>query len=145
MNTDNCSSCELHDYGNDPFVVNIDRVAKLNTNFRTALWTGRHLQVTLMSLLPGEDIGLEMHPDLDQFLKIESGRGTVKMGRSKDNMNIQKQIDNDFAVIVPAGTWHNIRNTGNSTMKIYSIYAPVQHPYGTVHRTKAIAMKNEHH
>ena len=127
---------ELKDYGPLPLVVNIDKATKQNTNFRTALWTGSHLQVTLMSINVGDDIGLEIHPDTDQFIRIEDGQGIVRMGRSKDNLDFQANASDDFAIMIPAGTWHNIINTGNKPLKVYSIYAPPHHPRGTVHVTK---------
>jgi mannose-6-phosphate isomerase-like protein (cupin superfamily) len=133
------------DYGPAPFVVNIDRFAELNTNYRTALWTGRHLQVTLMSIRVGGDIGLEMHPDLDQFIRVESGYGLVKMGSGKNKLNLQQKVDDDYAIVIPAGTWHNLINIGNKPLKLYSIYAPAQHPFGTIHQTKEIAEKQEGH
>ncbi|MGD9676974.1 MAG: cupin domain-containing protein [Vulcanibacillus sp.] len=129
----------LKDYGPQPFVVNINEITKRNNNFRTALWTGNHLQLTLMSINVGEDIGLEIHPNLDQFIRIEEGQGLVKMGNRKDNLDFQETVYDDYAFIIPAGTWHNLINTGNQPLKLYSIYAPPQHPYGTVHRTKADA------
>ncbi len=135
----------LKDYGSEPFVVNIEKATKQNNNFRIALWTGDHLQVTLMSINPGEDIGLEVHPDVDQFLRIEEGKGTVKMGDSKDNLDFQKEVYDDFAVMVPAGKWHNIVNTGDKPLKLYSIYAPPEHPRGTVHKTKADAEEEHEH
>lgn len=130
---------ELRDFGPEPFVVNIEEASKQNDYFRTALWTGRHLQVTLMSINVGEDIGLEIHPDLDQFIRIEEGRGIVKMGDRKDRLSFQRKVRDDFAFVIPAGTWHNLINTGNIPIKLYSIYAPPQHPRGTVHKTKADA------
>lgn len=133
------------DYGPDPFVVNIEKATKNNNTFRTALWTGDHLQVTLMSIRVGEDIGLENHPDLDQFIRIEEGEGVVRMGDRKDRLNFQAKVKDDFAFIIPAGKWHNLINTGSTPIKLYSIYAPPQHPYGTVHRTKAEAEAAEHH
>jgi mannose-6-phosphate isomerase-like protein (cupin superfamily) len=134
---------EIKDYGKEPFVVNINNATKQNNTFRTALWTGTHLQVTLMSIDVGEDIGLEMHPDVDQFLRIEDGYGIVQMGDSKDELTFQERVSDDFAIMVPAGKWHNVTNTGNKPLKIYSIYAPPQHPLGTVHKTKAEAMAAE--
>ncbi|NLC67467.1 MAG: cupin domain-containing protein [Clostridiaceae bacterium] len=134
---------ELKDYGPDPFAVNIEAAAKQNSNFRIVLWTGSHLQLTLMSLKPGEDIGLEVHPGLDQFIRIEEGQGLVKMGDSKHNLNFQRRVYDDYAFIIPAGKWHNLINTGNRPLKLYSIYAPPQHPYGTVHETKEIAQASE--
>ena len=90
----------------------------------SALWTGNHLQVTLMSLNPGEDIGLEMHPDVDQFLRIEQGQGITQMGKTRDNLNFKRNVYDNSAIPIPAGTWHNLTNTGNIPLKLYSIYAP---------------------
>lgn len=129
-------SIELRDYGPEPFVVNIEEATKQNNTFRTALWTGNHFQLTLMSIKVGDDIGLEMHPNLDQFIRIEEGQGTVMMGDSKENLYFQRKVYKDFAIIIPAGKWHNLINTGCTPIKLYSIYAPPQHPYGTVHETK---------
>lgn len=134
---------ELKDYGPEPFAVNIHDAALQNNTFRTVLWTGDHLQVTLMSLNPGEDIGLEIHPELDQFIRIEQGEGHVMMGDSQYNLDFQRMVYDDFAFIIPAGKWHNLINTGSIPLKLYSIYAPPQHPHGTVHVTKADAMAAE--
>ncbi|HAX73749.1 MAG TPA: cupin domain-containing protein [Firmicutes bacterium] len=134
-------STELKDYGPQPLVVNIEAATKANNNFRTVLWTGSHLQLTLMSLNVGEEIGLETHPNLDQFIRVEDGQGLVMMGDTKDNLNFQVPVNKDFAFIIPAGKWHNLINTGNTPLKLYSIYAPVQHPFGTIHPTKADASK----
>lgn len=135
---------KLKDYGPEPYVVNINEATKQNTNYRTALWTGNHLQLTLMSINVGEDIGLEIHPDLDQFIRIEEGEGLVKMGDRKDRLYFQEKVYDDFAFIIPAGKWHNLINTGDQPLKLYSIYAPPQHPHGTVHETRAIADAAEH-
>lgn len=131
------------DYGPEPFVIDIGQAARQNDTFRTALWTGNHLQLTLMSINAGEDIGLENHPNLDQFLRIEQGQGIVRMGLNRENLDFQRKVGRGYAVIIPAGTWHNLVNTGNVPLKLYSIYAPPQHPKGTVHRTKADAMAAE--
>jgi len=141
MNADNMG---LTDYGPEPFVINIDQATRQNNMFRTALWTGRHLQLTLMSINAGDDIGLENHPNLDQFIRIEQGQGIVKMGNSKENLYFQRKVSDDYAIIIPAGTWHNLINTGRTPLKLYSIYAPPQHPKGTVHKTKADAEAAEH-
>lgn len=132
------------DYGSNPFVVNIDKATKKNKTYRTALWTGKNLQVTLMSIDVGDDIGLEVHPNTDQFLRIEEGQGLVEMGNRKDRLDFRQMAYDDFAIMVPAGKWHNITNTGNKPMKLYAIYAPPEHPFGTVHETKADAMAEEH-
>lgn len=134
---------DLRDYGPVPIVVDIEEAAKKNDTFRTALWTGSHLQLTLMSIKVGDDIGVEMHPDVDQFIRIEDGEGLVKLGPGRNDLNFQKRVDSDDAIVIPAGTWHNLINTGNEPLKVYSIYAPPQHPWGTVHRTKADAMAAE--
>lgn len=132
-----------NDYGPNPVVIDIDGVSEQNTMFRTTLWTGTHLQLTLMSLEPGEDIGLEVHPELDQFLRIEEGTGHVMMGDTKEDLPLQADVNNDYAIIVPAGTWHNLINTGTTPLKLYSIYSPLAHPMGTIHETKEIAEQNE--
>ncbi|MFD2616083.1 cupin domain-containing protein [Terrilactibacillus laevilacticus] len=139
----NNRSFSLKDYGAKPFVININEASRQNNTFRTALWTGTHLQVTLMSLGIGEDIGLEMHPNVDQFLRIEQGQGIVQMGKNKNNLTFKRNVYDDFAIVVPAGTWHNVTNTGNIPLKLYSIYAPPNHPFGTVHVTKADALAAE--
>jgi mannose-6-phosphate isomerase-like protein (cupin superfamily) len=131
------------DYGPDPFVININEASKENDTFRTALWTGSHLQVTLMSINVGDDIGLEMHPDVDQFLRVEEGDGIVRMGTNQNRLDFERNVSDDFAIMIPAGTWHNVINTGTLPLKLYSIYAPPQHPHGTVHETKADAQAAE--
>ena len=131
------------DYGPRPLVVNIDEATKENNDFRSTIWTGCHLQVTLMSIKVGEDIGLEIHPDVDQFLRIEQGEGVVLMGSRRDRADLEVKVCDGFAIMVPAGTWHNLINTGCIPLKLYSIYAPPQHPHGTIHRTKADAQAAE--
>lgn len=131
------------DFGPFPFTIDINKATVNNDNYRTALWTGRYLQVTVMSININDDIGLEIHPDTDQFLRIEEGQGVVQMGDSKDNLFFQDNVYDDYAVFVPAGTWHNIINTGKKPLKIYTIYAPPHHPFGTVHVTKADAEADE--
>ncbi|WP_456271000.1 cupin domain-containing protein [Bacillus sp. AK031] len=134
---------ELKDYGSKPFVFNIDEATKRNNTYRTAIWTGEHLQVTLMSIDVGDDIGLEVHPTTDQFLRIEEGQGFVQMGDTEDNLTFEADAYDDYAIMIPAGKWHNVTNTGDKPLKIYAIYAPPEHPFGTVHETKADAMAAE--
>jgi len=136
---------ELKDYGPNPFVINIEEAAMQNNDFRRALWTGDHMQLTLMSLDAGEDIGLEMHPDDDQFIRIEEGQGIVQMGDREDRLNFEERVYDDFIFIIPAGKWHNLTNIGNKPLKLYSIYAPPHHPHGTVHETKAEAEAEHNH
>ncbi len=128
---------ELKDYGPMPIVVNIEKATKENNTFRTALWTGSHLQLTLMSINVGEDIGLEIHPTVDQFIRIEQGEGLVKIGYDKNDLSFQRRVNPSDAILIPAGTWHNVINNGSIPLKVYTIYAPPQHPHGTVHKTKA--------
>ena len=124
------------DRGPNPFVINIEKATVENNTFRRVLWTGHYLQLTLMSLRPGEDIGVEIHPKTDQFLRIEEGFGVVQMGRSRNELSFTQRIGPGAGIFVPAGTWHNVINTGHSPLKLYSIYAPPQHPPGAVERTK---------
>lgn len=131
------------DYGPDPFAINIEEATKKNDFFRTALWTGEYLQLTLMSINVGDDIGLEVHQDHDQFIRIEHGQGLVEMGDRKDQLDYQQNVSDNFAIFIPAGKWHNVTNTGQTPLKLYSIYAPPEHPLGTVHETKAVAMAAE--
>ena len=130
---------EYTDYGPNPYVTDINKATNENSNYRSTLWTGKYLQSTLMSIPPDGDIGLEVHPDTDQFLRIESGSGCAFMGPQQNAIGTCRPIRNDSAVFVPAGTWHNVVNTGRVPLKLYSIYAPPHHPHGTVHRTKAQA------
>jgi len=135
----------MHDYGPYPYALNIDEATTKNNTYRTAIWTGKHLQATVMSINVGDDIGLEVHPDTDQFIRLEQGEGLAMMGNAKDNLYYHQNVKKDWAVFVPAGTWHNIKNTGSCPMKVYTIYAPPHHPHGTVHATKEIAEQEEGH
>lgn len=133
---------QLKDYGPCPYVVNIEEATKQNDYYRIALWTGEYLQLTLMSINPGDDIGLELHEDHDQFIRIEEGQGIVMMGDRKDQLDFKAEVYDDDAIFIPAGKWHNLINTGCTPLKLYSIYAPPEHPRGTIHRTKADAEKH---
>jgi mannose-6-phosphate isomerase-like protein (cupin superfamily) len=135
---------EIIDNGPNPFVTNIEADTLQNENYRTTLWTGCNLQSTLMAIQPGHDIGLEVHDTHDQFLRIEQGAAKVSMGPDKDQLTTW-QAGDGFAVFVPAGSWHNLESIGDVTLKVYSIYAPVQHPHGTVHTTKEEAEAAEAH
>ncbi|MDR2736803.1 MAG: cupin domain-containing protein [Gracilibacteraceae bacterium] len=137
-NTYACS-VNMMDYGPNPFNVDIYQATLQNNTFRTALWTGCHLQMTLMCIPVCEEIGLEAHPDTDQFLCVAGGQGLVLMGDNKDHLGCRQLIGCNCGIFVPAGTWHNIINTGNVPLKLYSLYAPPHHPWGTVHTTRAEA------
>lgn len=127
----------MTDRGPNPFVTDIEAATLTNSTFRTALWTGSHLQLTVMSIEPGEDVGLEVHSHIDQFLRIESGRARVQMGPAEDDLTFDKEIADDWVVLVPAGMWHNLTNIGSTPLKLYSIYSPPEHEHGTVHATRA--------
>ena len=127
---------KIQDYGCEPFIFNIHHASEMNESFRATLWTGRDMQLTLMSIPVHSDIGIEMHDDVDQFIRIESGRAMVYIGSCQNDLKEMGCVDGNYAIIIPAGTWHNIVNVGNRPLKLYSIYAPPKHPFGTVHRTK---------
>lgn len=139
-----CNHHARTDFGPEPFTANIEQRVMRNTDFRTALWTGCHLQMTLMCIPPCKDIGLEMHPDTDQFLRIEQGKAVVVMGVCKEHPELEQEVCAGDGIFVPAGTWHNIINTGRVPLKLSSIYAPPNHRRGTVHHTKEDAQKEEY-
>ena len=126
------------------WVGDIERETLENTTFRTVVFTGEHTQLTVMSIEPGADIGREVHPDHDQFLRIEQGSARIELSRTEDEIEETHDAGPDWAIIVPAGIWHNLVNTGDGTLRIYSLYSPPEHPDGTVHRTKADALAAEH-
>lgn len=134
----------LTDHGPKPYVVDVEQVTTANDTFRTAAWTGEHLQMTLMSIPVGGEIGLELHEGTDQFLRVEAGQARVQMGKAKDDLSFDKQVEADWAIFVPTGWWHNVTNTGDEPLNVYSIYAPSHHPHGTVQQTKADAEAAEH-
>ena len=115
------------------FVENIEQLTLDNTDFRRVLYTGKHLQLVLMTLQPGDDIGEEVHAGHDQFFRIESGKGEVLIDGTRH------PVEDDDAVIVPAGARHNVTNTGDTPLKLYTIYAPPEHKDGVIHPTKADA------
>lgn len=141
------TAVEMKDYGSEPTVLDIEEYTLANGNFRTTLWTGGNLQLTLMSVPVGGEIGLEQHPDIDQFLRIEQGEAEVRMGDSREQLDFVRPASADCAVFVPAGKWHNVVNKGEVPLKLYSIYAPAEHAHGTVHKTyeEAMAAEHEHH
>jgi len=133
------------DEGKNPYVVDIEHATLSNENYRTTLWTGEHLQMTVMNIDAGGDIGLEVHSDGDQFLRVEAGKARVQMGPAEDDLPFERDVEDDWVILVPAGTWHNVVNIGDGPLKVYALYAPPEHPPGTVHATKADADADEHH
>ncbi|EHR35499.1 cupin domain-containing protein [Helcococcus kunzii] len=126
---------DYKDHGKEPYVVNIEDYTIENENFRTTIWTGSQLQVTVMTIQPGDDIGLEIHHGIDQFLRIEEGSGLCQMGDSEDNLTFEKEVKDDDAIFVPADTWHNVTNNSDKPLKLYTIYAGPDHVPGTIHET----------
>lgn len=124
------------------WVGDIEQETVENGTFRTVLFTGKHSQLTVMSLAPEENIGREAHEGVDQFLRIERGQGRVELGRTEEQVDETHEVEDDWAVVVPAGLWHDVVNTGEGELK-YSIYSPAEHPDDTVHRTKAEAEEAE--
>jgi mannose-6-phosphate isomerase-like protein (cupin superfamily) len=126
------------------WIGDIETATLENSNFRKVLFTGEHTQLTVMRLAAGEDIGLEVHNNLDQFIRIESGTGRAELGPAEDQITETHDVSDDWALIIPAGTWHNVTNTGDGDLKLYSLYSPPEHPAETVHPTKADAEAAEH-
>lgn len=131
------------DNGPKPNVFDLESATKENENYRTVAWSGTYLQVTLMSIPVGESIGLEAHPETDQFLRLDAGRGRVKMGPAKDDLSLQMDVSDGWSIQVPAGTWHDVENIGDEPMRLYVVYAPVHHAAGKVQATKEDAARDE--
>ena len=121
------------------YVDDIEEATESNEDFRRVLYTGAHLQLVMMTLQPGEAIGEEMHEDRDQFFCVEAGEGEIAIDGSRH------RIEDDFAALVPAGARHNVINTGDEPLKLYTLYGPPEHRDGAVHRTKAEAETEAEH
>ena len=132
---------DITDNGPEPKAFDIEKATRENDNYRVVAWTGKYLQVTLMSIPVGESIGLEAHPETDQFLRLDAGRGRVKMGPAKDELTYQRDVVDGWSIQVPAGTWHDVENTGDEPLRLYTVYAPVHHAAGIV---QATAQEAEH-
>ena len=121
------------------FADDIEELTEKNSDFRRVLYTARKMQLVLMALKPGEEIGEEVHKDRDQFFRVETGKGEIWIDGART------KIESDMAMIVPAGARHNVKNTGDKPLKVYTIYAPPEHVDGTVHATKADAESSKEH
>jgi mannose-6-phosphate isomerase-like protein (cupin superfamily) len=120
------------------FIADIEELTEENTDFRRVLYTGKNMQLVLMALKPGEEIGEEVHEDRDQFFRIEEGEGEVVIDGTRT------PVEDDDAIIVPAGARHNLINTGDEPLLLYTLYAPPEHRDGLVQKTKADAAKEDH-
>ena len=126
------------------WIGDIERATLDNVTFRTVVFTGHHTQLTVMRLGPGEDIGREVHHSRDQFIRIEDGRARVELGAGEDRVDESHDVERDWAIVIPAGTWHNVINIGDGDLRLYSLYSPPEHPSGTIHRSKSDALAAEH-
>lgn len=134
---------EITDNGPRPNAFDIETATTENTAYRVVAWTGSYLQVTLMAIPVGESIGLEVHPETDQFLRVDGGRGLVRMGPSKDALTFEQEVTDGWSIQVPAGTWHDVENTGDAPLRLYTIYAPVHHAAGIVQEQRDDAERDE--
>jgi mannose-6-phosphate isomerase-like protein (cupin superfamily) len=132
------------DIGPQPQSFDIEGATQLNPNYRSVAWSGRYLQVTLMSIPVGGNIGLEVHPETDQFLRLEAGKGRVQMGAAQDKLTFEQDVSDGWCVLVPAGIWHNITNCGEVPMQVYTIYAPAHHQPDKVQVNAAAAQADKH-
>ena len=124
----------------DGYVDKIESVTRENEDFRRVLFTGPNTQLVVMTLQPGEEIGLETHTGHDQFIRVEAGTGFVMLNGTS------RMIEDGSAVVIPAGVEHNVINTStDEPLKLYTLYSPPEHPEGTVHHTKGDAVAAEHH
>lgn len=133
----------IKDIGPHPQAFDLEKATLDNESYRSVAWTGRYLQLTLMSIPVGGDIGLEVHPETDQFLRLDAGKGRAQMGTGPEDLTFDAVVEDGWAVFVPAGTWHNITNIGDEPMQVYTVYAPVHHDSGVVQRTQADAEADE--
>lgn len=122
-----------------PFTTDLSQAARCNTDFRSIAWTGRHLQLSLMCIPVCGEVGLELHPDTDQLFRVEEGQGMVRTGVCRERSDQLHYLTCGDVLCIPAGLWHNVINTGRCPLKLTSLYAPPQHPPGTVHHCKADA------
>ena len=129
--------------GPQPNAFDLEEATVANAAYRTVAWTGRYLQVTLMSIPVGESIGLEVHPETDQFLRIDQGSGRCVMGPAKDDLPITHEVSDGWSIQVPAGVWHDVINTADEPLKVYAVYAPSHHAAGRVHETAADGARDE--
>jgi mannose-6-phosphate isomerase-like protein (cupin superfamily) len=133
----------LSDPGPRPNAFDIEEATLANDAYRAVVWTGKYLQVTLMSIPVGQSIGLEVHQDTDQFLRLESGTGRCVMGPHEDQLDFQQEVQGDWSIQVPAGTWHDVVNSGDEPLRLYAVYAPVHHAPGIVQTTASDAEQDE--
>ena len=133
---------KITDNGPGPNVFDIEKATVENKNYRTVAWSGKYLQVTLMSIPPGSSIGLEKHPETDQFIRLDAGKGVAKLGTNKAKLE-SFEVSDGWSIQVPAGHWHDVENVGDDPMQLYVVYAPVHHAPGIVQKTSEDADADE--
>ena len=132
----NNSVCPASDDNAGGMILNVAQLACTNVYYRQEIWTGTHMQMTVMSIPSGGEVGLELHADFDQLLLVERGVASVYMGETKQSVGFVGYANTDCAIVVPSGTWHNVINDQKCPLKLASVYAPPHHPVGTVQKTK---------
>ena len=137
QNAPKCTSGAMRDRGNEPIVFDIRKEAYMTPDFRTALWTGGNLQLVVMTVPVGEEIGVERHEGIDQLIGVISGAGEVAFGNRENFFAPPLPLDAHSVVLIPSGTYHNVKNVGMTPLKLYSVYAPKAHKFGTVDKTNA--------
>lgn len=135
---------DFSDRGPGFFTINIEDFTSANTNFRSTVWTGEQMQMTLMSIPVGGEIGEEIHTTVEQFIRVEEGEGEIYIGETQESMKAVQKIKEDEIVFIPLNVWHNIKNTGDKPLKLYSIYAPGEHARGTIHVTMEEGQAHDH-
>lgn len=126
-----------YDRGNLPVLIDLSGLVRDNSYKRAALWTGENIQLTVMEIPVGGEIGLENHKDTEQLIGIESGTAEVLMGKEPENLKSYGIATRGYATIVPKDTWHNVKNVGRTPLKLYSVYSPPHHPYGTLEKASS--------
>ncbi|WP_028273170.1 cupin domain-containing protein [Atopococcus tabaci] len=132
---------ENNTYDKKPYVVDLNAMIEKNKHYRTTIWTGENMQLIAMSIAPHEEAGLEVHRQADQFILIEEGMGLCRMGAEKDEISFERTLMKDTAIFIPMNTWHNIINTGDTPLDLYTIYSGPEYDPGTIHKTKAEALE----
>lgn len=133
----------IQDKGPKQDAFDLEQATVQNEDYRHIAWSGTYLQVSLMSIEPGGSIGLEAHPETDQFIRLDAGHGVAKMGPSAEQLDWEQEVSDGWCVLVPAGMWHDVVNTGDEPMRLYTVYAPVHHAAGTVQPTPEDAERDE--
>lgn len=133
----------IEDVGPKPSSFDLETATRENEHYRAVAWSGKYLQVTLMSIPVGESIGLEAQELVGLGVRLDAGRGRVMMGPSKDELTFEQDVTDGWCALIPAGTWHDVVNTGDEPMRLYAVYAPVHHAAGKVQPTAADAAADE--